>query len=133
MSDETRYNPYTKQFFSDEIYRYLENLPPEFKDSLVNIEFLVEDLPPDGLKTGNPGIGSSTLGLYSGVPLPSKSIFQKYSLPDIIYVFRLPVLNYHKKSKKSVSEIIQGVLRHEIAHYFGYSDSDLHSQQLYYP
>ncbi len=124
---------YPSQLFSDEIYNYLDDLPDEFRNSLINIEFLVEDFPPSELKNANKNISRYTMGLYSGVPVPSKSIFQKFSLPDIIYLFRIPILNYHLRTKKPVKEIIHGVLRHEIAHFFGYTDEDLHSENLYNP
>lgn len=126
-------NQYDKQYFSNEIYSYLDTLPQEFRENLFNIEFLIEDFPPENLKNKNPHISKYTLGLYSGIPLPKRSIFQKYSLPDIIYLFRIPILNYHKRSRKPVNFIIHGVLRHEIAHYYGYSDEDLHREDLYHP
>lgn len=127
------YETYSKQYFSDEIHAYLDELPVEFRNNLNNIEFLIEDYPPDELIDRYENISDFTLGLYSGVPMPKKSIFQRYSLPDIIYLFRIPILTYHRKSNKPLRDIIQGVLRHEIAHYFGYSDDDLHAEDLYNP
>lgn len=122
---------YGHQFFSDTVYAYLDTLPSEFRDNLKNIEFLIEDVPNEDLLSKNPRLSKCTLGVYTGIPLPKKSVFMRFSLPDIIYLFRVPILNYHAKTKRCLEEIINGVLRHEIAHYYGYSDDDLHAEDLY--
>ncbi|ADP70122.1 protein of unknown function DUF1025 [Rhodomicrobium vannielii ATCC 17100] len=65
------------------------------------------------------------LGLYHGVGLPSKSVSDPMCLPDRIFLYRIPILNYARENREPVRGVIHHVLIHEIGHHFGFSDADM--------
>jgi predicted Zn-dependent protease with MMP-like domain len=64
-------------------------------------------------------------GLYHGVGLPSKSVWDPASLPDRILLYRIPILSYACRSSEPVDHVIRHVLTHEIGHHFGFSDASM--------
>jgi predicted Zn-dependent protease with MMP-like domain len=65
-------------------------------------------------------------GLYEGVPLTEKSYFDQPTGPDVIWLFRRPILHEWRARKAvSLSELVAHVFVHELAHHFGWSDSDI--------
>ncbi len=65
------------------------------------------------------------LGLYHGAGLPSKSVWNPVSLPDSIFLYRIPILGYAHQRGESVERVIRHVLIHEIGHHFGFSDAGM--------
>jgi predicted Zn-dependent protease with MMP-like domain len=65
------------------------------------------------------------LGLYHGVNLTQKSVFDLPSLPDQVIIYREPILAYSKTTGRSLSDVVRHVLIHEIGHHFGFSDADM--------
>lgn len=65
-------------------------------------------------------------GLYEGVPLPDKSFFEQPSGPDMIWLFRQPILaEWRDRGDVELSDLVAHVLVHEFAHHFGWSDDDI--------
>ncbi len=103
----------------------VESLPDNLKDSLHNIDIVIEDWPSretlDDLRIKH---RQDLLGLYQGVPLTKRGRGYNMVLPDKITIFQKPIeMRYH--SEEQLIKRIQGVVKHEIAHYFGISDSRL--------
>lgn len=65
------------------------------------------------------------LGLYTGVDLPARSISDVGRLPDIVQLYRRPILDYWCESGETLGHIVRHVLIHEIGHHFGLSDEDM--------
>jgi len=65
------------------------------------------------------------LGLYTGVDLPERSIADVGRLPDIVHLYRRPILDYWCDSGDELGDIVRHVLIHEIGHHFGLSDDDM--------
>ena len=65
------------------------------------------------------------LGLYRGVALPSKSISNPRPEPDMIFLYRRPILDYWCDSGEDLDDVVRHVLIHEVGHHFGFSDSDM--------
>ena len=65
------------------------------------------------------------LGLYTGVDLPARSISDVGRLPDIVQLYRRPMLDYWCESGEPLGQIVRHVLIHEIGHHFGLSDEDM--------
>ncbi len=65
------------------------------------------------------------LGLYSGVDLARKSVMDVTSLPDMVFLYRRPILDYWAEHEETLGHIITHVLVHEIGHHFGLSDADM--------
>lgn len=67
------------------------------------------------------------LGLYQGVDLTRKSLFDVSGQPDTVFLYRMPILRYWREGTDSLKAIVEHVLVHEIGHHFGFSDDDMHA------
>ena len=67
------------------------------------------------------------LGLYQGVDLTRKSLSDASTDPDVIWLFRRPILDYWVETGESLPHLVRHVLIHEIGHHFGLSDDDMHA------
>ena len=65
------------------------------------------------------------LGLYRGVALPHQWVFDVRSGPDMIFLYRRPILDYWCETGEDLNEVVRHVLIHEIGHHFGFSDEDM--------
>lgn len=66
-------------------------------------------------------------GLYSGRPLTEKSVEESGALPDVVTLYRLPILIEWVESGERLDHLIRHVLIHEIGHHFGFSDAAMHA------
>ncbi len=103
--------------------RAYRQLPPHVKTALQNVDVTVEDQPgPEELDSLE---GAETLfGLYTGVPLPEREGGDPI-LPDRITLYRQPILQSCSTRADVVREI-RVTLWHEVGHYLGLSEEDLH-------
>ena len=98
-------------------------MPEELLRSLHNVDVVVEEWPgPDEQDLVN-GEGS-LFGLYSGVPMTEREGGEPL-LPDRIVIYRQPILR-SCSSRTQAEREIKVTLRHEIGHYLGMSEDDLH-------
>lgn len=95
----------------------LDLLPDEMVDGLDNVVFVVEDRPEDG--------SLDILGLYDGVNLTERGQYGFGELPDRIILFREPLLAV-SADLKELKDQIHITLVHEIAHFYGIDDAQLH-------
>ena len=95
----------------------LDELPDEMVDGLENLVFVVEDRPEDG--------SLDLLGVYEGVALTERDRYGFGELPDRIVLFREPLLAVCADLDELRDEI-HVTLVHEIAHYYGIDDEELH-------
>jgi predicted Zn-dependent protease with MMP-like domain len=65
------------------------------------------------------------LGLFQGVAVPFRSESAPEPLPNMIWLYRRPILDYWAEHDETLGEIITHVLIHEIGHHFGLSDADM--------
>ena len=114
-----------REKFEALVTRALENLPPEFRGKLENVDIIVEDWPtPRQLgraKLRHPG---QLLGLYEGVPQTRRGRGYGMVLPDKISIFQKPI-EAQCRFPEEVEAKIGEVVRHEIAHHFGIDDITL--------
>jgi predicted Zn-dependent protease with MMP-like domain len=96
----------------------LDQIPDEIASLVHNLVVLVEDEAPEG----EPG---DLLGLYEGVALTERDSTVAMQLPDRIFVFRRPLLDFCRSEEELVDEVRITVV-HEIAHHFGIDDARLH-------
>lgn len=66
------------------------------------------------------------LGLYRGVALGRKSVADVGGSPDMIFLYRRPILDFWCETGEDLTRIVRHVLVHEIGHHFGFSDDDMH-------
>ncbi len=65
------------------------------------------------------------LGLYQGVSMDQKSVLDTPAGPDMVFLYRGPLLLYWCETGESLSHLVRHVLIHEIGHHFGFSDADM--------
>lgn len=95
----------------------LDQLPDEMVDGLDNVVFVVEDRPEDGTL--------DLLGLYDGLALTERGQYGMGELPDRIIVYREPHLD-RCRDEDELHDEVHTTLVHEIAHFYGIDDEQLH-------
>jgi predicted Zn-dependent protease with MMP-like domain len=101
-------------------------LPETFREMTKDVLIRVEDFPTtevlDSLHIDSP---YGLLGLYHGVDLTRQSVLDVSPMPEMIFLYRLPILAYWESHDEALEDIIAHVLIHEIGHHFGLSDEDM--------
>jgi predicted Zn-dependent protease with MMP-like domain len=95
----------------------LDALPDEMVDGLENVVFVTEARPDDG--------SLDLLGLYEGTSLTDRGQYGFGELPDRIVLYREPLLAI-SADLDELRDQINVTLVHEIAHFYGIDDDELH-------
>ena len=103
--------------FEELVIDELDRLPDDMVEGLENVVFVVEDRPEDG--------SHDLLGLYDGLALTERTQYGMGELPDRIVVYREPHLAQCETDDELRDEI-HTTLVHEIAHFYGIDDEQLH-------
>jgi predicted Zn-dependent protease with MMP-like domain len=65
-------------------------------------------------------------GLYDGIPMTEKSVMDQPMGPDVIWLFRRPILDeWAERGNVTLRDLVTHVVIHELAHHFGWSDTDI--------
>jgi predicted Zn-dependent protease with MMP-like domain len=101
-------------------------LPARFRALTGELLIRIDDFPADEV-LDSLGIDSpfDLLGLYSGVDLARKSVMEVSPEPDMVFLYRRPILDYWAEHEETLGAILAHVLIHEIGHHFGLSDEDM--------
>lgn len=104
-----------------------KRLPRRFRDLCKDVVIRVEDFPTDEV-LGALGAESEfdLLGLYHGVDLARQSVMDPAAMPEMVFLYRRPILDYWAEHEETLGAIVTHVLVHEIGHHFGLSDADMH-------
>jgi predicted Zn-dependent protease with MMP-like domain len=101
-------------------------LPRAFRDLCGDVVVRVEDFATEEvlreLKLASP---FDLMGLYQGVSLEKKSVMDVPRVPDMVFLYRRPLLDYWAEGEEALGHLITHVLVHEIGHHFGLSDADM--------
>jgi predicted Zn-dependent protease with MMP-like domain len=104
----------------------LNLLPVRFRLAMENVVVVTEEFADDDvLRKMHADSPYDLLGLYEGVSLIERSASDSGALPDMIYLYRRPILAACRGSGQSPDQCIVEVLMHEIGHYFGFSDAEM--------
>ena len=107
----------SRDLFERTIQRTLDELPPQFREHLDNVEVIVESECAE-----EPGL----YGLYEGVPLPERMTGSTDGFsPDRVYVYRRPLVEDFGSDPRELAREIRVTLLHELAHHFGIDDARL--------
>jgi predicted Zn-dependent protease with MMP-like domain len=102
------------------------HLPKAFRDLCEGLIIRVEDFPTEEvLDEMDVESEFDLLGLFQGVGLPRQSLGDIARLPNLIWLYRRPILDYWAEHDEALGRIIRHVLIHEIGHHFGLSDDDM--------
>ena len=101
-------------------------LPSRFRAVCSDLVIRIEDFPTrQVLKDMGLESEFDLLGLFHGLGLPFRSDTAPVQMPNMIWLYRRPILDYWSEHDESLGAIITHVLVHEIGHHFGFSDDDM--------
>jgi predicted Zn-dependent protease with MMP-like domain len=102
-------------------------LPKTFHALTGNVIIRVEDFPDDDvLRDMKAESEFDLLGLFQGIGLAqAEEMAQTGAMPNMIFLYRRPILDYWAEHKETLGAIVTHVLIHEIGHHFGLSDADM--------
>ena len=101
-------------------------LPENFRKLCEGLIIRVEDFPSrEVLDSMEAESEFALLGLFHGVGLPFQSEIAPEPMPNMIWLYRRPILDYWAEHEDTLGEIVTHVLVHEIGHHFGLSDEDM--------
>lgn len=104
----------------------LKTIPDELRRHVRDVVIRVEDFPDEETEREmNLETPFDLLGLYRGVDIAHKSVMDTPNGPDMIFLYRRPLLDYWCDTGESLEDIVRHVLIHEIGHHFGFSDEDM--------
>ena len=101
-------------------------LPQKFRALCEGLVIRVEDFPTEEVLDE---LGAQSefdlLGLFQGVGLPFRSESSPGQMPNMVWLYRRPILDYWAEHDETLGKIVTHVLVHEIGHHFGLSDNDM--------
>lgn len=102
-------------------------LPEPYRAAATHIVLRIEDFAPedvlDAMDLHDP---FELTGLYDGIPLTEKSVADPQLQPDVIWLFRRPILDeWADRGNVSLQEMVSHVMVHELAHHFGWTDEEI--------
>ena len=102
-------------------------LPEGFRRMVGDVVFQVHDFAEAEVLEGL-GIEDAfeLTGLYQGVDLTQRSVFDPQPQGSMIFLYRRPILDeWAEHGEVTLEELVAHVLVHEIGHHFGLSDDDI--------
>jgi predicted Zn-dependent protease with MMP-like domain len=103
-----------------------DRLPRRFRELCAGVIVRVEDFPTDEvLDEMDAASEFDLLGLFQGTGLPHQSNDDVARLPNMVWLYRRPILDYWAEHDEALGHIVRHVLIHEIGHHFGLSDDDM--------
>jgi predicted Zn-dependent protease with MMP-like domain len=101
-------------------------LPAPFAGHLGDIVLRIEDFPDDAT-CDDMGLESpfDLTGLYRGTPVGMRSVEYAGTVPDMITLYRRPLLDEWADTGVGLESLISHVIVHEVGHHFGLSDADM--------
>ena len=108
---------------ADEAFR---SLPEGFRGLCGELIIRVEDFPDDEtLEELGCESPFDLLGLFRGVGLAHASLTHPMPEPNMVFLYRRPIIDYWAEHEETLVSIVTHVLVHEIGHHFGLSDDDM--------
>jgi predicted Zn-dependent protease with MMP-like domain len=104
-----------------------DRLPEGFRKLCRDVVIRIADFPePDVLEEMGCESDFDLLGLFQGIGLPQQGGGpQTGQMPNMIHLYRRPILDYWAEHEETLGHIVTHVLVHEIGHHFGLSDDDM--------
>lgn len=101
-------------------------LPESFRALCGNLVIRVEDFPTDEVQEEMEAESPfDLLGLFQGIGLAQGYETVTGVLPNMIFLYRRPILDYWAEHEETLGAVVTHVLVHEIGHHFGLSDEDM--------
>ncbi len=111
------------EILAGEVFR---RLPKRFRDLCTDLVIQVHDFPSEEVLEAMGAVSEfDLLGLFQGLGLPFRSESAPVQMPNMIWLYRRPILDYWAEHDETLGAIVKHVLVHEIGHHFGMSDADM--------
>ena len=104
----------------------LDDLPPEYAEQIENVAFVLRRAP---LPRERRRMTGSLYGLYEGIPLTQRDTHYGGVLPDRITIFWGALIRDFP-DEADLEREVRNTVYHEIAHYFGLDEDDLHETRV---
>jgi predicted Zn-dependent protease with MMP-like domain len=111
-----------EQLARDALVALPERLRQFTKDLVIHVADLPEEDVVAEMELESP---FELLGLYQGIALSEKTVEASGTMPDMVFLYRRPILDYWCDSGEDLGHVVRHVLIHEIGHHFGFSDDDM--------
>jgi predicted Zn-dependent protease with MMP-like domain len=106
----------------------LNDLPDQYTERLANLSFGVSRTL--SLRDRRRlGVRGTLYGLYEGIPLTRRTSAYDRAVPDIVTLFWGPLVRDFPGDAE-LEDQVRKTVYHEIAHYFGLSEDDLHDTRV---
>lgn len=105
----------------------IDDLPEPYRLAAREVALRIEDFADDELLEAL-GIADpfELTGLYDGVPLTEKDLSSPSLENDQVFLFRRPILEeWIDRANVSLDELVTHVVVHELAHHFGWTDTEI--------
>lgn len=103
-----------------------ESLPSEFRELANDVVIRVEDFATtEVLESLGIEDQFELTGLYQGVSLDRQSLSDVAREPEMVFLYRRPILDEWASGEEELGHLVAHVLIHEIGHHFGFSDEDM--------
>ena len=128
MSDSAR--PFTVPPTADDIAalaaQALAAIPGRLRRHIGDVGVAIEEMA-DEATLNELGIESEwdLTGLYSGTPLNRRSVDDITRPPNLIFLYRQPILLEWVESGEDLYRLVRNVVVHEVAHHFGFNDAEI--------
>ena len=127
MPDPSRFGPPpSEDDIADMAEAALASIPAPLARHVRNLGIMVDDAADDET-VAELGLDSAweLTGLYQGTPLTERGANDGGQIPDMIHLFREPILLEWIETGQDLRLLVRTVLIHEIAHRFGFSDAEI--------
>jgi predicted Zn-dependent protease with MMP-like domain len=111
-----------REAFAKVMQEVLDSLPEEFRDRIRNVAVLVKDYPPGQTPSSHPR--KLLLGLFHGIPMTKKSVFNLPTGPDYVVLYQKNI-EAVCSTEEEIREQIRLTVIHEFGHYFGMNEEQL--------
>lgn len=105
----------------------VHGLPEKFRQQMGEIVMRVEDFATaEQLESVELMSKWELTGLYEGVALTERSVWESHRMPARIWLFREPLIAEWRDTGVRMDDLVRHVVIHEAGHHFGFSDDDMH-------
>ncbi len=120
-----------REEFRELVEEALEGFPADFRKLLENLAVVVEDLAsPQEVRLAGVDHPMQLLGLYAGVPYTRWGRERYARPPDVVRIYRLPILAALRPGE-DVRERVRRVVLHELGHRAGIGEERLRELGVY--